>query len=67
MNMYILTEGRTFKTFLKENDAISLDSCYLFTKNNVEHGFEHDTDSAYGVYTSDIPELYSRFDEYLVI
>ena len=30
--MYILTEGgRSFKT-LKENYAIALDSCYLFTK-----------------------------------
>ena len=29
----ILTEGgRGFKTFLKENYAIALDSCYLFTK-----------------------------------
>ena len=33
MSMYILTEtGRRFKIFLKENDAIALDSCYLFTK-----------------------------------
>ena len=32
-NMYILTEGgRTFKTLLKENYAIALDGCYLFTK-----------------------------------
>ena len=31
--MYILTEGgRTFKTLLKENYAIALDGCYLFTK-----------------------------------
>ena len=31
--MYILTEGgRSFKTLLKENYAIALDSCYLFTK-----------------------------------
>ena len=29
---YILTEGRNFKTFLKENCAIAFDSCYLFTK-----------------------------------
>ena len=34
MNTYILTEGgRSFKTFLKENYAVALDSCYLFTKN----------------------------------
>ena len=31
--MYLLTEGgRSFKTLLKENYAIALDSCYLFTK-----------------------------------
>ena len=44
--MYILTEGgRSFKTLLKENHAVALDSCYLFTKN-VKHGIEHDLDSA---------------------
>ena len=32
MNMYILKEGRNFKTFLKENYIITLDSCYSFTK-----------------------------------
>ena len=32
MNTNILTEGRNFKTFLKENYAIALDSCCLFTK-----------------------------------
>ena len=30
--IWILTEVRSFKTFLKENYAIALDSCYLFTK-----------------------------------
>ena len=45
METYILTEGRHFKTFLKENYAIALDSCYLFTKKM----FEHNIDSAYGV------------------
>ena len=45
MDTYILTENRNFKTFLKENYAIALDSCYLFTKKL----FEHDNDSAYGV------------------
>ena len=36
MNTYILTEGR--KTFLKENYAIVLDSCYLLTNHmlNIE-------------------------------
>ena len=28
---YKLTEGKNFKTFLKENYAIALDICYLFT------------------------------------
>ena len=32
MNMYILKEGRNFKTFLKENYTITLESCYSFTK-----------------------------------
>ena len=32
MNWYILKEGRNFKTLLKENYAVALDSCYLFTK-----------------------------------
>ena len=44
--MYILKEaGRSFKTFLKENYALALDSCYLFT--NVKKGTEHDIDSTY--------------------
>ena len=46
MNTYILTWRRNFKTFWKQNDATGLDSCYLF---DVEHGTEHDLDSAYGV------------------
>ena len=45
MSMYILTEGgMSFKTFLKENYAIALDSCHL----NVKQGIEHDIDSTYG-------------------
>ena len=32
INRYILKEGRNFKTLLKENYAVALDSCYLFTK-----------------------------------
>ena len=36
MNTCIFIEGRNLKTFLKENYAIALDFCYLFTKN-VEH------------------------------
>ena len=50
MSMYTLTEGRNFKTFLKENHEIALDSCYLFIYYKyVEHGIEHDIDSAYRV------------------
>ena len=49
MNSYILTEGRNFQIFWKENYAIALDGCCLLTKKNVEHGIEHDIDSAYGV------------------
>ena len=50
MNMYILTEGRNFKTFMKENYAIALDSCYLLIYYKyVEHGIERDIDSAYRV------------------
>ena len=46
--MYILREGsRGFKTLLKANHTVALDSCYLFTKN-VKHGIEHDIDSTYG-------------------
>ena len=46
--LYIFTErGRSFKILFKENYAIALDSCYLFTKN-VKNGIEHDIDSAYG-------------------
>ena len=32
MNTYILTEGRDFRAFLKDNYAITLNNCYLFTK-----------------------------------
>ena len=47
MDTYILTEVSNFKTFLKENYAIALSSCYLFTKKMFEHGIEHDIDSAH--------------------
>ena len=32
MNNYTFIEGRNFKTFLKDNYAIVLHSCYMFTK-----------------------------------
>ena len=41
MNSYLMTEGRNFKTFLKDNFGINLDSCYIFTKKIVEHEIEH--------------------------
>ena len=47
MNTYILTEVSNFKTFLKENYAIALSSCSLFTKELFERGIEHDIDSAH--------------------
>ena len=36
MNTCIFIEGRNLKTFLKGNYEITLNFCYLFTKN-VEH------------------------------
>ena len=35
MNMYTLTKGRNFKTFLRENYAVARGSCYLFTKKTL--------------------------------
>ena len=32
MSLHILTEGRNFKTFLKENYVAAWDGCYLITK-----------------------------------
>ena len=43
INTYILPGDRNFKTFMKENHGITLDNCYVFTK---EHRIEVDTDSA---------------------
>ena len=31
----MLTKGKNFKTFLKENYPIALDSCFLFTKKTL--------------------------------
>ena len=46
-----VAEGRNFKTFIKENYAIALNSCYLLIHYKyVEHGIEHDIHSAYRVY-----------------
>ena len=50
MNNYILTEGRNFKVFWKENYAIALDGCCLLTKKMLNMELVHDVNSAYGVY-----------------
>ena len=50
MNNHILTEGRNFKIFLKENYSVAFysNNLYIFTEN-VEDAFEYDDDSTYGV------------------
>ena len=37
---YIITEGRNFKTFLKEDYGIAFDSCYMFTKKILNMEFD---------------------------
>ena len=70
MNACALTESKNFKTFLKENYTIALDSCYLpRCKKNVELRIEHDfliviMDFAYIRHSC---RIYSRFDKYLEI
>ena len=32
MNTYILTQDKSFRTFLKKKYAVALDNCYMFTK-----------------------------------
>ena len=58
----------SIKTFLKEHYVTAWDSCYLFIKykKNSEQEIEHDIDSAikWSLYTFDIHEIYSTFDEY---
>ena len=62
MNTYILIEaGRSFKTFLKENYAIALDSFFLFTKKMLN--MELLNMILIFMETLDTPEIYSRFDE----
>ena len=62
---YELADGRNFKTFLKENYAVALDSCDWFTKlrKNVDHGTEHDVliIPMDFTYTRHYCRLYSRF------
>ena len=49
------TEVTKFKTLLKENYIVALDSLiiYIYTKKNVERRFEHDVESSYGVQTNE--------------
>ena len=50
INTYILSEDRNFRTFLKENYAIALDSSVAtYLLKNVKHGIEHDVHSAFEV------------------
>ena len=56
------TKGRSFKTFLKQNYAVALDSCYMF----IEHEIKHDA-CLWSFHTLCVPELYCSFNEYLVI
>ena len=64
MNTYILTKSRNFKTFLKENYAVALDSCL----KNFEHGIEHVLIVLlWSLHALDIPKIYTRFTEYLAI
>ena len=39
INSYILTENKSFKTFLKENEAIASGSFYIFTKKMLNLDF----------------------------
>ena len=50
MKMYILIEGRNFKTYLNENYPIALGSCQFFPKTSYFLGTEHHINSAYGVF-----------------
>ena len=52
---------RNSKTFLEENCAVALDSCYLFTKKMLNM----ELNMILHRYITFISELYSRFDEYL--
>ena len=62
---HVYTCRRSFKIFLKENYAIALDSCYLFTKKKLN--MELNMILIVLMQTSDVPDIDSRFDEYLAI
>ena len=58
INWYILTEGgRNFKKILKDNYAVALDSCYLFTTKMLN--MELNMILIVLMKTLDIPEIYS--------
>ena len=61
---YLQKEGINFKIFWKENYAIALNSCCLFTKKllNMELNIIL---CLWSLHALDILELYDRFDEYL--
>ena len=66
INWYILTEGgRNFKKILKDNYAVALDSCYLFTTKMLN--MELNMILIVLMETLDIPEIYSKLDEYLAV
>ena len=51
-------EGISKHSGKQENFAIGLDSCYLF---NLEHGAEHEIDSAYGICMHCMHTLYDQW------
>ena len=59
---------RSLRPFWKENYAIALDSCYLFTEKMLEMELNMTlTMLMVCLHALDIPELYGRFDAYLAI
>ena len=52
-----------FKTLLKENYVIALDSCYMFTQKT----WNMELNMALIVHSIDIPDFYSSLNEYLGI
>ena len=69
MKMYILIEGRNFKTYLNENYSIALGSCQFFPKTSYFLGIEHHINSAYGVFiyqTILAVKIKDEFDSLLV-
>ena len=62
-----IERDRSFKTFLNENYAIALGSCFLFTKKKKMLNMELLNMISIVFMETGIPEIYSRFDEYLAI